>query len=107
MMTCTKETGKCPVCNGLLENGVLFWKTGRTKETHLCIPGVGCELGLVCHPCQIKFEKSPTCDGEIKKVWQNGKLVDCVCQRCGKSYGGSYLDGLKIHDSLIGANIRF
>ena len=101
MATCTKETGICPICKGLLENGVLFWKTGgRTKQNHLCIPGLGCELGLVCLPCHIKFEKFPTCDGKIEKVWADGKEVDCVCQKCGKSYGRGYLAREKFLESF-------
>lgn len=95
MATCTKETGKCPICNNQI-----------VQLPSLVVAMTG-KIGFYCDNCCISFEKFPTCNGEIEKVWKDGKEIDCACQKCGKHYGKGYLDGLKLHDSLIGANIRF
>ena len=47
--------------------------------------------GFVCE-CGHVHEKAPICGGEVKNVWKKGfkgedRLVDCVCNKCGVSYG--------------------
>lgn len=36
-------------------------------------------------------EQMKVCGGEIHNVTRDGKVIDCVCKSCGKSYGKDYL----------------
>ncbi len=49
-------------------------------------------------------EQMVVCDGEIYNVTEDGKVLDCTCSTCGKSYGRHYLDPARVRfmESFVG-----
>ena len=52
-----------------------------------------CECGKV-------HDTKPICGGQIKKIWKNGKLHDCVCEECGASHGAGALERERLLQSF-------
>ena len=63
------------------------------------------EKQYICQKCRASFdslEGLSSCQGEIKKRYLNGKLIDCTCELCGASHGKDAADAHRITESLIG-----
>jgi len=65
----------------------------QVKDSEVLAQTFECECGHIHH-------EAPVCGGEIEKIWRDGKVIDCVCESCGASYGASALDRERILESF-------
>lgn len=90
-MTCTQKITKCQ-CGGNLKRGLFNYR--EDGKVVIENNALGCQSCLEVYARN--NEPDLVCNGEIHNVTRDGKVVDCVCIICNKSYGRNYLKPSRI-----------